>query len=275
MNGLQANALQGSAPAGIELQRPGLSGALLVDKPVGLTSFDVVRRLKPRLPRGTKIGHGGTLDPFATGLLVLLVGRSTRLASNFLGSDKAYEGVFRFGVRTQTADSTGAVVEENAARPESLMALQKAAQAFAQKPYEQIPPMFSAKKHQGKPLYKLARKGVEVERVAKVCKLWDFEILEFDGTDARFKIKCSSGTYVRTLAEDFARSLGCIATLQSLRRTACGGGVWNIDRTLPLDSILTTQGPLDESNAWVPYYLLINSGAIRGPEGVGHSKITV
>lgn len=267
-------------------QNNSISGALLIHKPAGLTSFGVVKALKKYFPRGTKIGHGGTLDPFATGLLVILVGRSTRLAQYFLGSDKYYEGSIQFGMTTDTGDPTGKTIGTTDVVPESLETIQRAAQEFTQHPYEQLPPMFSAKKHQGKPLYKFARAGIEIERKTKLCELKTFEILSYAKPIATFKLHCTSGTYARTLAEDFAKTMGSQGVLASLCRT--GSGTWNIEpaQTLEQMGALAAAGvSIPSSPGWIPYHSLLArverdgrgsaNGTIRGPAGDAHSSVRV
>lgn len=198
-----------------------IHGAFLVDKPVGVTSFHVVHRLKRAL-KAQKMGHGGTLDPFATGLLVVFVGNATRLAQYFLGSPKSYEGVFLFGKTTASGDLTTPVTESTEVLPSSLEDLQARAHLLTVQPYLQTPPMYSAKKVDGTPLYELARKGIEIDRKPKVCNLYRFEILSLDGPRAHFHVTCSSGTYIRVLAQDLGKLSGSLGVLESLKRTASG-----------------------------------------------------
>src|SRR4051812_27690492 len=160
-----------------------------------------------------KLGHGGTLDPFATGMLAVCVGRAVKLARYFLGSNKTYEGVIRFGETTVPGDPTAPISETSPVIPDSLEDIRKYAKTLTLQPYLQTPPMHSAKKVDGKPLYELARQGIEIEREAKVCHLYSFEILSYEKPRARFRLTCSSGTYVRTLAQDLARMMGSVALL--------------------------------------------------------------
>lgn len=202
------------------------SGALLVDKPEGLTSFDVVGRLRRAVTAGGRardlaVGHAGTLDPFATGLLVVCFGEATKLLPHLLGSDKTYLATMKFGEATASGDYTDPVTETSAARPADLGALRVAAMRFVGD-YRQVPPMHSAVKKDGKRLYELARQGIEVEREAKLKRILALEVLDYDGERARFRVRCSAGTYVRTLAQDIARALGCLAHLTALRREASG-----------------------------------------------------
>jgi tRNA pseudouridine55 synthase len=201
------------------------SGALLIDKPEGLTSQDVVTKIKWAFvnqgyaERGFKIGHGGTLDPFATGVLAVLFGEATKLADCYLHSHKAYSGIIFLGKQTLTGDLTGETSLEKAVPELSEEAWQKLAHAFTLKDYLQIPPMFSAKKRDGKALYELARAGIEVERDAILKKITEFTVRLISKNELTFHAECESGTYVRVLAEDLAISAGTVAHLSALRRT--------------------------------------------------------
>jgi tRNA pseudouridine55 synthase len=212
-------------------------GALLVNKPAGMSSFGVIEELRAQMKAAgfkrsqwPKLGHGGTLDPFATGLLVILVGEASKLARYFLGANKGYEGTFRFGETTVPGDPTSEIVERSDVLPESLAALQEMALVFTAQPYLQIPPMHSAKKKDGKPLYELARAGIEIERDPVLCQIHQFKILSYEAPRALFQVLCSSGTYIRTLAQDYARLVGTVGLLESLNRTRSGsfqvGDAW-------------------------------------------------
>lgn len=238
------------------------NGALLVAKPEGITSFGVIERLQRTLmdQRGIKrkflpkVGHGGTLDPFATGLLVVCVGQGVKLARYFLGSSKVYEGVIRFGERTASGDPTTEIVERTDVVPMSREPLQAAATLMTREPYYQTPPMHSAKKRDGKPLYELARQGIEVEREAKELTLFEFDIQNLENARSAFCVRCSSGTYVRTLAQDLAVKVGSVGMLDSLNRLA--SGEFNLGQALPLQAILdlTTAGNAwNQLSAWVPF----------------------
>ena len=195
-----------------------LEGLLFVDKPSGMTSHDVVARVR-RIYHIKKVGHAGTLDPMATGLLIILVGRATK-ASNFLMSQpKTYEGEFRLGKVTDSQDADGEVVEEKEVPPVSEEQMKELFDGFLGDQY-QTPPMFSAKKIKGVPLYKLARKGQEVEREPRFVHIKSFDLLDMNVPDVKFRIAVSKGTYVRTVAHDLGQKLGCGAYLTSLRRTA-------------------------------------------------------
>lgn len=195
-------------------------GILLVDKPSGPTSHDVVARIRRHFGI-EKVGHGGTLDPMATGLLVILLGRGTKLSNQIMGSDKEYEGVLRLGVETDTQDVDGAITAERDAGFVTAEMLQAEMRKWIGD-VRQVPPMVSAIKKNGVPLYKLARKGQEVEREARLLHIYEFTLLDFTPPRAAFRLRCTKGTYVRTLCADIGTSLGCGAHLESLRRTRSG-----------------------------------------------------
>lgn len=195
-----------------------MDGVVIINKPAGMTSHDVVARVR-RILNERSVGHLGTLDPSATGVLPLVVGRFTRLASFYNDADKRYEGVIRFGVATDTYDADGNPVGEPKPINFSLEHLQEAAAKFTGK-IEQVPPPFSAKKIAGIPAYKLARKNQDVKLEAKPVEIKELEIVSFDGERAVFKSWVSSGTYLRSLAHDLGRVLETGAHLESLTRTA-------------------------------------------------------
>lgn len=194
-------------------------GLLIVDKPSGATSADVVRVVK-RVLR-CKTGHLGTLDPFATGVLPLCLGEGTKLAPFLNEDDKEYEGVIRLGRSTDTGDVTGATIETAAVTPTTQIALDGIAQRFLGQQM-QTPPMYSAIKREGVPLYKLARRGIEVERKARSIVISALSLILVDASGLRFHVASSKGTYVRVLAEDIARALGTVGHVESLRRTRFG-----------------------------------------------------
>ena len=212
-------------------------GILLIDKPLGCSSHDVVNTIRRQL--GTKrIGHAGTLDPLATGLLVVAVGPATRFLQYLPLEPKEYEGTMLFGKRTSTYDAEGEVLGEGPV-PEDL-----AKQLAALKPkftglIEQIPPMHSAVKVAGKPLYKYARQGEEVDRQKRTIHISSLEFGRFDGASVDFRLVCSGGTYVRTLAEDLGQTLGCGAYLTRLRRTRVGR--FGLSGAVGLDEVSTTK----------------------------------
>jgi tRNA pseudouridine55 synthase len=193
---------------------------LLVDKPAGITSHDVVDRVR-RITGERTVGHAGTLDPFATGLLIVGVGRDcTKRLGEFLGQDKSYEATMVLGARSDTQDGTGVIMPTDAPLP-SRDELSSVMGAFVG-PQLQTPPMYSAKKIGGKKLYELARAGEEIVRPPVPVTIHELQPLSFDAPRATFSTRCSSGTYVRTIAHDIGAKLGCGAYLETLRRTAIG-----------------------------------------------------
>lgn len=211
-----------------------VDGLLLVDKPAGMTSHDVVHKIRRHFDLA-KVGHGGTLDPMATGLLVLLLGKGTKRSDWVMGNDKAYEGEITLGVRTHTQDAEGEILET---RDVSGITEEQVRKAFAvwQGDVEQIPPMVSALKKGGQALYKLAREGKEVEREPRPVRILEMDVLEVSVPKARFRLRCSKGTYVRTLCHDVGASLGCGGHLSALRRTS--SGTFQVDHARGLDALL-------------------------------------
>lgn len=207
-----------------------LHGLLLIDKPDGISSFHVVEQLQHRLCKRfgkkkkelPKIGHGGTLDPFATGLLVLCIGDGVKLSRYLLDSKKTYDAEIRFGATTASGDLTDPVTEKTDRIPASRDEIDRAAQEFTKTPYLQTPPMYSAKKVDGKPLYELARQGIEIERKPKACTVHAVGVLSYENEVAKISCDVSSGTYIRTFAQDLAKKLGSLGYLAALRRTASG-----------------------------------------------------
>ena len=210
-------------------------GILLVDKPTDWTSHDVVAKVRNYF-KLNKVGHGGTLDPLATGLLVLLIGKGTKLSDRIMKGDKVYEGTLHLGITTNTQDADGEVLEEkDASHITREMVEQVIADQFTGD-IEQIPPMVSAIKKDGVPLYKLARKGQEIEREPRRITIFEFQVLEFENPLVKFRVKSTKGTYVRTLAHDIGRELGVGGSLDALRRTA--SGPLSVDKAFTLDEIL-------------------------------------
>lgn len=197
-----------------------LDGALLIDKPKEWTSHDVVAKVRGHF-RLKKVGHCGTLDPNATGLLTLLLGKATKLSNKLMADDKVYEGDVKFGEATDSYDSDGEITETLPVPPLSIEKLNEAASEF-RGDLMQIPPMVSAVKKDGVPLYKLARKGKVVEREPKFIHLYKFVFTEYQEPIGKFTITCTKGTYVRSLAHDLGANLGCGGHLCELRRTRSG-----------------------------------------------------
>lgn len=198
-----------------------MTGILLVDKPAGVTSHDVVAHLR-RAANLRRIGHTGTLDPAATGLLILCLGQATRLSEFFTGMDKVYEGAMKLGISTDSYDMDGKIVEERPVPPLTHEEIQSAFMGFTGE-ILQTPPMVSAVKVKGERLYKKARKGETVERAPRPVTVKEFLLLDYEHPPlARFRVKCTRGTYARSLCHDVGNVLGCGATLQELRRTWVG-----------------------------------------------------
>lgn len=196
-----------------------VDGVLLLDKPVGLTSNDALQKAR-RLFSAAKGGHTGTLDPLASGLLPLCFGEATKFSADLLDADKTYEATLKLGVSTDSGDAEGTVT---ATRPVTVGEAEvRAALPRFTGDILQVPPMHSALKRDGRPLYELARQGIEVEREARPVTIHALELLSFEGDSLRLRVKCSKGTYVRTLAADLGEVLGCGAHLTALRRTEVG-----------------------------------------------------
>ena len=213
-----------------------MNGIVIVDKPQEWTSQDVTARLR-RVFNTRRIGHGGTLDPMATGVLPVFVGRATRGVEFFEHAEKAYETVLLLGRTTDTEDVSGATLEErevHISEAEFLDILPK----FRGK-IQQIPPMYSALKVNGQKLCDLARKGKEVERQPREIEIFELTCLEFAGNTARLRVRCSKGTYIRTLCKDIGEALGCGGCMQELRRVQAGE--YTIDEAIPLQELLEAQ----------------------------------
>ena len=210
-----------------------MNGIIIIDKPQDWTSNDVVSRLR-RVFNTRRIGHGGTLDPMATGVLPVFVGRATRGVEFFEHAEKTYETVLRFGVTTDTEDTTGRILTETEVRlteEEVLAVLPKFRGEIIQ-----IPPMYSAIKVNGQKLYDLARKGREVERQGRKITIHELELLEFTGKEAKLRVRCSKGTYIRTLCKDIGQALGCGGCMAELRRVQAGE--YTLEGSIPLRELL-------------------------------------
>jgi tRNA pseudouridine55 synthase len=209
------------------------SGLLLIDKPAGPSSAQVVHRVKVLL-RAKKVGHLGTLDPFASGLLLLGINEGTKVADIFLGAPKSYHGIMVLGVATDSQDATGTVVQVRAVPTIGKDELRDLEQQFSGD-LRQVPPMFSALKREGVPLYRLARQGKEVPREPRSIRVEKLRLHKLGNHEIEIELTCSRGTYVRTLAADMGKFLGCGAHLKSLRRIACGH--LTIDQAVTLDEL--------------------------------------
>ncbi len=215
-----------------------MNGIVIIDKPEGWTSQDVVSKLRGVL-HTKRIGHGGTLDPMATGVLPVFVGRATRGVEFFEHAEKTYETVLRLGVTTDTEDITGTVLEE---KPVDIS--QSVFEAVLEQfrgEIQQVPPMYSALKVNGQKLCDLARKGKEVERKSRTITIFSLDCLEFSGNTARLRVRCSKGTYIRTLCKDIGTALGCGGCMAELRRVAAGE--YTIDEAVPLMELVQAENP--------------------------------
>lgn len=208
------------------------NGILCIDKPTGLTSHDVVSRVR-LLTDTRKVGHGGTLDPLASGLLVLGIGRATRLLEYILGQPKEYQALVRLGQTSSTYDGEGEIVDSGPVDVSESDLFAMLARFRGQ--IRQVPPMYSALKRKGKPLYELARQGVAVEREAREVTIYELETLWYEPPDVTLHIKCSGGTYIRSLAHDLGQALNSGAYLAGLRRTAVG--LFQLNEAAPLQTL--------------------------------------
>lgn len=227
------------------------TGFILLDKPKGFSSNRILQKVK-RLMGADKAGHSGTLDPMATGMLPIALGRATRLNSFLLEADKCYRTTLQLGELRTTGDAEGEVVSEAAVPELTEASLQTALEKFTGD-IKQIPPMFSALKHQGKKLYELARQGIEIERKPRPVTIYSIECLSFDVSSIELQVRCSKGTYIRTLGEDIAQALGTVGYLSALRREYCAGFdpvqlvTWEqlqASKT-PLDFLIPTEAAVD------------------------------
>lgn len=250
-------------------QQAQFDGLLLVDKPPDLTSHDVVARVRKALKQKS-VGHTGTLDPIATGLMILVLGDATKLSDYLIAEDKRYEVVARLGVRTDTLDRTGQILEE---KPCSLPVeeIQREAETL-EGLFEWPVPLFSATKVQGRRLYEHGREGSDVELPIKEMRFWDIDILNVTPTHAQVALTCSKGGYIRTWVDQLGRNLGIGATVDELRRLSVGG--WTVDQAVTLDQ-LEAEGP---GRALIPMAQALPGlkSILAGPREarlVGHGQI--
>ncbi len=246
-----------------------LHGVILLDKPLGLSSNDALQKVR-RLMRAEKAGHTGTLDPLATGLLPLCFGAATKFSQVSLDADKRYTATLKLGQTTTTGDAEGEVVLTRPVVPEQVNAerIAQACQAFSGE-IEQVPPMHSALKHQGRALYEYAREGIDIERPARRVTIHAIDIQRWQGDELVLDVRCSKGTYIRTLAQDIGEHLGCGAHLSGLRRTGSGGVT--LDGAVTLEALQAMSEPERDAclqaadvllNDW-PDVLLSESEAAR------------
>jgi tRNA pseudouridine55 synthase len=232
-------------------------GILLLDKPSGPTSHDLVQIIR----RGTgekRVGHAGTLDPLATGLLVMCLGPATRLSEYLMGHDKRYQARVRFGQSTTTYDAAGAIVTESADRP-SREAVEEALVKF-RGPIQQRPPAYSAIKHEGQRAYALARRGEAVELPPRPVEIYSLELRDWSPPECALDVVCSAGTYIRSLAHDLGQTLGCGAHLRALRRTASGN--FHVNEAVTLDELQRAFSAAD----WRRYLRRADSALADWPE---------
>ena len=208
-------------------------GILNVDKPQGWTSHDVVAKIR-NLTRQKQVGHAGTLDPMATGVLVVLLGQATRLSQFVSGHRKEYRAVIRLGVETDTHDSEGKILSTKEVPPFTREEIEEVLSRFTGE-IEQVPPMYSAIKKKGVPLYRMARKGIEIEREPRKVTIYELELEEINLPVVTLRVTCSAGTYIRSLARDMGKELGCGAILSSLVRLA--SGPFKLADAIPMDKI--------------------------------------
>src|SRR3984885_8416836 len=209
-------------------------GAILVDKPAGPTSHDVVDAIR-RAFRFEKVGHCGTLDPNATGLLIIVLGRGTKLSERLMSDDKVYEGTIKFGETTDSHDSDGELTGSMPVMPMTLEQLNEEAATFTGDQM-QVPPMVSAIKKDGVPLYNLARKGIEGEREPRLVHIYNFRFTEYAEPLGNIRVACTKVTYIRSLVQDLGQKLGCGAHLTALRRSA--SGKFDVADAITLDAVL-------------------------------------
>ena len=228
-----------------------LDGALLIDKPAGPTSHDVVDAIRRRFGI-KKVGHCGTLDPNATGLLIIVLGRGTKLSEKLMGDDKVYEGTVKFGEATDSYDADGEITGIKPVPPLNLDQLNTAAATFVGD-LMQTPPMVSAIKKQGIPLYKLARKGIEIEREPRLVHIYNFRFIDYHEPLGQFTIACTKGTYVRSIAHELGQKMGCGAHLATLRRTA--SGKFDAAESTPLVEVLKLT-PVELEKKVIPFLKL-------------------
>lgn len=260
-----APARRGPAPQRPRVPRRALHGVLLLDKPLGLSSNDALQKAK-RLYRAEKAGHTGTLDPMATGLLPLCFGAATKFSQVSLDADKAYRATLKLGETTTTGDAEGELLQT---RPVAVT--REAIEAACQRhtgAIEQIPPMHSALKRDGRPLYEYARAGIELEREPRRVTIHRIDIVEWQAERLVIDVRCSKGTYVRTLAEDIGEALGCGAHLTALRRT--GSGALTLDGCVTLAALEAMSEAERDALLLPPDALLADWPQLRlGPEDAG------
>jgi tRNA pseudouridine55 synthase len=242
-----------------------VDGLLIVDKPKGMTSLEVVKEIKHRF-HVKKAGHIGTLDPFATGVLPVVINEGTKLVPFLEEGPKEYEAIMKLGEETTTDDLTGKVTFRGSWEHVTPELIHTVFQNFLGR-IKQIPPMFSALKVNGKPLYRLARKGIEVERKEREVKIFNIQVEEIDLPKIRFKVSCSKGTYIRTLGKDIGKKIGCGAHLLSLRRIR--SGPFTLERAIPWERLKV----LSEAEDLSPWWISLKEALPGLPEVIGDEHL--
>lgn len=252
-------------------QRRGLpvNGVLLLDKPKGVSSNHALQRVR-RLFQAQKAGHTGTLDPMATGLLPICLGEATKFSSHLLEADKVYRTRVELGVITDTGDAEGTIIEQHEVPSLSVDDVEAVLTRFRGE-IDQVPPMYSALKHQGKKLYELAREGKQVERAARRVSVYDARLLSFEGTAFELEVSCSKGTYIRTLAEDIGQALGCGAHISQLRRLKTGPFLADAMWTLEALEALADQAALEAE--LMPVDVLVDHLPSLTVDDIGHARL--
>jgi tRNA pseudouridine55 synthase len=241
--------------------RRDVHGILLLDKPIGMTSNAALQQIKHHFA-AKKAGHTGSLDPLATGMLPLCLGEATKFSQFLLEADKVYSVSARLGIKTATADGEGEIIAEREIGEITEHRLLEMMKKFLGE-IQQIPSMYSAIKHQGRPLYELARKGIEVERKSRVVKIYDLKLLDYGVDFFNFEVRCSKGTYVRTLVEDMGEILGCGAHVSALRRLIVGP--YQSEKMITLDQIAEL-AQQEEKTILDNFLLPINTTVSNWPE---------
>ena len=252
-------------------QRRGLpvNGVLLLDKPKGVSSNHALQRVR-RLFQAQKAGHTGTLDPMATGLLPICLGEATKFSSHLLEADKVYRTRVELGVITDTGDAEGTIIEQHEVPSLSVDDVEAVLTRFRGE-IDQVPPMYSALKHQGKKLYELAREGKQVERAARRVSVYDARLLSFEGAAFELEVSCSKGTYIRTLAEDIGQALGCGAHISQLRRLKTGPFLADAMWTLEALEALADQAALEAE--LMPVDVLVDHLPLLTVDDTAHSRL--
>jgi tRNA pseudouridine55 synthase len=243
-----------------------IDGVVLVNKPIGITSFAAVKKVSKQL-HAKKVGHCGTLDPFASGLLIVTINNATKIARFIESQNKEYIATLVLGVKTDSGDNTGKVIKRLKPPKFEVLQLNDVIKSFIGK-QTQIPPMHSAIKVNGQKLYELARKGKTIDRQPRPIEIYDIKLLKYRGNTLTFKVNCTKGTYIRTLAEDLATRLGCVGHLKNLERTAIGdfllADAKNIDKLTVVDDIIPISQALKSMSKYIvsrDELSLVNNGA--------------